>query len=108
MRQAHLIKAWRDSHYYRLYLMSQNIVILHFRRQIKLRLLESCFQAIRLAKENEKYDLVNNKLTKTILPAISGLNSEIEQRSYDAFKQRKLRCLCNLSANVMSRVESYF
>lgn len=68
----------------------------------------SCFQALRLNKEDEKFELMKQSLNGNYEPALHQLEESIRIRSEQALKKRKLRSLQTLDKQSRSKIQSYF
>lgn len=75
---------------------------------MNIRLMVSCFQALRLNKEDEKFELMKQSLNGNYEPALNQLEESIRIRSEQALKKRKIRSLLTLDKQSRSKIQSYF
>ena len=108
MQLAHVLKAWRDSRAYSKFVMGADVAASHMRRNLDKRLMQACWQQLRLHKASEKFAYMQDHLTQKTVPEMERLDEEIRQQANDAYTSKKLRCLLTLSKHGNCKLASYF
>jgi hypothetical protein len=70
-----LWKGWKDAIAYRKYMMGQNVNTSSLLKNIDQNRLKECFEALRIHKEQIKYELMENQLVDETNPSIKKLNA---------------------------------
>jgi Zn-finger protein len=84
-----LWKGWKDAIAYRKYMMGQNVNTSSLLKSIDQNRLKECFGALRIHKEQIKYELMENQLVDETNPSIKKLNDQIEKEAVSALRRRK-------------------
>lgn len=102
------VKAWREANEYKKFMMQASMTVLGFKKQCNKSLLKTCFDAMRISKEQEKFVMMTEALEQDCLPAIETASKQIEQKTQQAVRSGRNRGLEAIKKMIYRQVAEYF